>query len=87
MVSHCWQCLEYNMKIIEHYKGYDLIHEEYDDSDGFIKNIYAVYHGDKYIREVRKEDGMSYTYGGIATVSVDFKRTVDMIISKKRALI
>ena len=82
MVSHCWQCLEYSMNIIESYKGYSLVHEEHDDSDGFIKNIYAVYHGDKYIREVRKSNGHSYTYarfGGTNDLYVDFKRTVDMI--------
>lgn len=67
-------------EIITSYKGYDLTHEEFDDSDGFIKNVYMVTKDSKWIKEVRKEDGQSYTYGRTDDLVVNFKRTVDLII-------
>ena len=63
------------MEKVNSYRGYDLVNEEFDDSDGFVKNHYSIMKGDKHIKTL----GYTYSNG----VMAEFKQLVDMLVDKK----
>jgi len=63
------------MEKVISYRGYDLVNEEFDDSDGFVKNHYTIMKGDKHIKTL----GYTYTSG----VMDQFKQIVDQFVDKK----
>jgi len=70
------------MEVVETYRGYNLVLEEFDDSDGFVKNHYTIQKG-KLVKEIRQANGMSFTYSSRG-VHARFRELVDYIIDLKR---
>lgn len=69
-------------KVIETYRGYELVLEEFDDGDDFVKNHYTMRKGN-FVKEVRQANGVSFTYSSRGVVS-RFKELVDYVIEMKR---
>lgn len=70
-------------QVVHSYKGYDLVLEEFDDDDGFVKNHYTLCKNDVVIREVRQADGRSFCYTQVGLID-RFEQMVDLIIDIKR---
>jgi len=66
-------------QVVHSYRGYDLVLEEFDDDDGFVKNHYTVQKNDVVLRELRNANGISFTYTQVGLID-RFEEVVDGII-------